>query len=79
MKVNNLHVDFQSAYHQFHPTGTTLLIYKNKVLSEMDNQRLTQLFMFDLLAALDIIDHIIMLQRIFERFGVQGEVLKMGI
>ncbi len=41
-----------------------------------NNQRLTLVTMFDLLAPFDTIDHGIMLQRLYERFDVQGDVLK---
>ncbi len=47
MKANNLHNDFQSAYHEFHSTETAVLGYKNDVLSEVDNQRLTLEVMLD--------------------------------
>ncbi len=76
VKANNPHNDFQSAYVPFHSTKTALLRYKNDVLSEVDNQRLTLVFMFDLSVAFDTIDHGLMLQILSERFGVQGDVLK---
>ncbi len=76
VKVNNFHDDLQSVYCQFHSTEISLLRYKEDVLSEMDNQRFTLVFMFDLSAAFDTIDHGIMLQRLSERFGVQGDLLK---
>ena len=74
VKENNLHDNFQSAYQQFHSTETALLTYKNYVLSEMDKRRVTLVFMFDLSAVFDTIG--IMLQRLSERFSVQGDALK---
>ena len=59
--INSSHTsnDYQSAYRKFHSTETALLKFHN-ILSSMDDGRVTELTLFDLSAAIDTIDHIIL-------------------
>ncbi len=76
LKRNNLYDKFQSAYRQFHSTETALLRVKNDVLNAMDNQNITLMLLLDLSAAFDTIDHDILLNRLKERCGIGGTIIK---
>ena len=73
--MNNLKEMFQSAYVAGHSTETALLRVRNDVLAAMDNQKVTLLIMLDLSSAFDTIDHKILLNRLSERLGIQGDAL----
>ena len=61
---NNLEEPFQSAYKCFHSVETTLLRVQNDILLAIDNRKCVVLLLLD------------MLQRMFKRFGIDGQVLK---
>ena len=75
--INSSHTsnDYQSAYRKFHSTETALLKIHNDILSSMDEGRVTALTLLDLSAAFDTIDHIILLSRLGNWFGVSGKAL----
>ena len=75
--INSSHTsnDYQSAYRKFHSTGTALLKIHNDILSSMDDGRVTALTLLDLSAALNTIDHTILLRRLSDWFGVSGKAL----
>ena len=58
-----------------HSTETALLKVQNDVLQALDKGSAVALIMLDLLAAFDTIDHTILLSRLQELFGVQGQAL----
>ena len=64
-----------SAYRKFHSTKTTLLKIHNNILSSMDDGRVTALTLLDLSAAFHTIDHIIIMRRLDDWFGVTGKAL----
>ena len=66
---------YPSAYRKFHSTGTTLLKIHNDILASMDAGRVTALTLLDLSAVFDAIDHIILLRRLDDWFGVTGKAL----
>ena len=63
---NGLHEVLQSAYEQNHSTETALLKVLNDLLIAIDTHGGAVLILFDLSAAFDYIDHIILLQRLRE-------------
>jgi hypothetical protein len=75
--VNALLPVNQSAYRQFHSTETSLLKAQRDILSNMDNQEVVLLVMFDLSAAFDTIDHRILLD-ILEKDLVWLVMLRNG-
>ena len=66
---------YQSAYTKFHSTETPLPKIHNDILAPMDAGKVTALTLLDLSAAFNTIDHIILLSRVDEWFGVTGKVL----
>eukprot|EP00112_Aurelia_sp_Birch-Aquarium-sp1_P014365 Seg3097.1 transcript_id=Seg3097.1/GoldUCD/mRNA.D3Y31 product="putative RNA-directed DNA polymerase from transposon X-element" pseudo=true protein_id=Seg3097.1/GoldUCD/D3Y31 len=76
MTNNGLFEPLQSAYRQGHSTETALLRVQNDILVAMDNQQVSILILLDLSAAFDTVNHDVLLKRLKERCGVQGEALK---
>ena len=60
----------QSAYRQNHSTETALLHITNCLLESTDQGRVSILSLLDLSAALDTIDHNILLERLHTTFGI---------
>ena len=54
---NNLQEKFQSAYKPNHSTETALMRIQNDILMTLDNKRGVLLFLLDLTAAFDTVDH----------------------
>ena len=77
LHINRSHISnhYQSAYSKFHSTETALLKIHNDTLSSMDDGKVTALTLLDLSAAFDTIDHIILLRRLDDWFGVSGKAL----
>ncbi len=59
---NGLMDKFQSAYTDGHSTKTALLRVQNDILMELDKGKVVMLVLLDLSAALDTIDHEILLK-----------------
>ena len=74
--ANNLEEPFQSGYKRFHSAETTLLKVQNDILVAIDNRKCVVLLLLDMSAAFDTVDHELLLQRMFKRFGIDGQVLK---
>ena len=66
----------QSAFWEYHCTETTLIKVKSDILKVMDNQEITCLVLQDLSAAFDMVEHGILLNRLNNRFSIQGIALK---
>ena len=75
MTANSLFPVLQSAYRQNYSTETVLLRVKNDLLLNMDKGHVTLLFMLDLSAAFDTIDHGILLHRLQSKLGLQDKAL----
>ena len=73
---NNLHEPFQSAYKKYYSVETALLRVQNDILKAIDSQRCVVLVLLDLSAAFDTVNHKILLERMFSKFGVTGMALK---
>ena len=71
---NGLHEVLQSAYKQNHSTETALLKVQNDLLMAIDTYGGAVLILLDLSAALDTIDHTILLQRLHE-LGIRDAAL----
>ena len=65
----------QSAYKQFHSTGTDLLKVHNDVTLNMDKGKVTALILFALSAAFDTIDHNILIKRLSMLYGISGTAM----
>ena len=74
--IVNYHMDemFQSAYEVFHSTETALVKVYNDILRAVDNND-SVVFLLDLSAAFDTVDHSILWSRLALRFGVNGQVI----
>ena len=72
---NSLSSSFQSAYRMFHSTETTLLGIHNDLILAMDRDEVTSLILLDLSAALDTVDHSILLHRLQHWFGLHSTSL----
>ena len=76
LQENNLSNPFQSAYRAGHTTETVLLRIVNDILSALDNDNISFLFLLDLSAAFDTVDHQILLCRLNSVFGIQSTALQ---
>ena len=75
LNENELLPSVQSAYRQFFSTKTAVLKVVTDVLTAMDRGQITLLGMFDLSAAFDTVDHVILLRRLEVSFGIRGVAL----
>ena len=75
LSLNNIDEKFQSAYKQYHSTETATIRVQNDILRELDDKNCVLLVLLDLSAAFDTIDHMILLESLHSRFGLDGDVL----
>ena len=73
---NNLSECFQSGFRANHSTETALVRVANDILTATDNGLVSVLFLLDLSAAFDTVDHHILLQRLEHLVGIKGTALK---
>ena len=66
---------YQSAYRQHHSCETSLLKLTNDILWSMEDQNITAVLALDLSAALDMVDHDILLQVLKNQYGIDGKAL----
>ena len=71
----DLHSVFQSAYKPNHSTETALLKVKNDILMNMNYQHVTLLVLLDLSAAFDTVHHDILIARLKNDLGIEGDAL----
>lgn len=76
LTTNGLFAKMQSAYRKHHSTETALLRVVNDIHQAIDNKREAVLVLLDLSAAFDTIDHAILLDRLRDRYGFSGTVLR---
>ena len=72
---NDLIPDYQSAYQSNYSCKTALVKIVNGILWSMENQECTNLMAIDLSAAFDMVDHVILLDVLQKRFGIEGVAL----
>jgi len=65
----------QSAYHRCHSIETAVLKTYNDLLLAADNGDVSALCLLDLTAALDTVDHDLMMLKLERQFGLRGVVL----
>ena len=65
----------QSAYRKFHNTETALVKIMNDLLLSADDKKISVIALLDLSAAFETIDHEILIQRLKNDFGFNGNVL----
>lgn len=63
---------YQSAYKRYHSTETGLLRVQNDILTALDKKQGVLLVLLDMSAAFDTIDHGVLLDRLFTRYGISG-------
>ena len=66
----------QSAYRADHSTETALLKVKTDILNDMDNKKVNFLMLLDLSATFDTVSFHLLMNRLLNRFGITGTVLK---
>ena len=76
LDAHNLHGEKQSAYRKHHSTETALLRVSNDIIRAIDTHGELVLVLLNLTAALDTIDHSILLRRLSHRYGVSGTALQ---
>ena len=72
--LNSLLPSYQSAYRKFFSCETSLLKLADKLLNEMENQRVSALVVMDLSAAFNTVDHNILLDVLLNQYGIEGKV-----
>lgn len=68
-------VAFQSGYRKHHSTKSALLRVSNDILRAIDDNSTALRLLFDLSAAFDTVNHVILLNRLRDRFGIKGTAL----
>ena len=66
----------QSAYRQYHSTETAVTKVYNDLLLAVDQGDVSALCLLDLTAALDTVDHDLLMLRLERQFGLRGVVLQ---
>ena len=74
--VNSLLPSYQPAYRKCYSCETSLLKLTNKLLNEMENQRVSALVVMDLSSAFDMVDHKILLDVLSSQYGIEGKALR---
>ena len=65
----------QSAYRPHHSTETAIAIVHNYIARAVDDGEICLLVLLDMSAAFDTVDHEILLDILYRRFGVQSNAL----
>ena len=73
---NDLDESLQSAYKHLHSTKTALLKVQNYIFCAIDDKKCVALLLLDISNAFDTVDHRLLLDRLCNRFGFGGQVLK---
>ena len=76
LRTHELYDEFQAAYQPNHSTETALMRVNNDILQQLDIGNQVVLLMLDLSAAFDTVDHVILLNRLKFRYGLDGKVLQ---
>ena len=75
LSMNELEAAHQSAYRENHSCETALVYLVDKILWNMEAQRVSTVLAIDLSAAFDTVDHTTLLEVMCHRYGIQGSAL----
>ena len=75
---HDLSPHYQAAYKKNHSCETSLLRLTNDALEAMEKQQATIIVVTDLSAAFDMVSHDILLSVLDKRFGLKGNIFKLG-
>ena len=73
---NDLFPRFQSAYRPFHSTETAITKIHMDILKAADEGRFSVLILLDLSSAFDLVNHNILINKLYSKFGFKGLVLE---
>ncbi len=73
---NDIYEEFQSGFRPHHSTETVLIKITNDLLLATDQGCISLLVLLDLSAAFDTIDHDILIDRLQNYTGIQGQALR---
>ncbi len=76
IQSENLHDSMQSAYRKHHSTETALMKMHCDITQALDQGSHVALLTLDLSAAFDTVDHLILLTRLENLFGITGDALE---
>ena len=76
LSQNNLLDIYQSGYLMYHSMETALLKITNDILMNQNEQCSTALVAIDLSAAFDLVNHSILLERLYTYYGISGTALE---
>uniref|UniRef100_A0A9J8ATE3 Reverse transcriptase domain-containing protein n=1 Tax=Cyprinus carpio carpio TaxID=630221 RepID=A0A9J8ATE3_CYPCA len=76
LQKNDLYEEFQSGFRPHHSTETALVKITNDLLLALDQGCISLLVLLDLSAAFDTIDHDILIDRLQNYTGIQGQALR---
>ncbi len=76
LQNNYLYEEFQSGFRPHHSTETALVKITNDLLLASDQGCISLLVLLDLSAAFDTIDHDILIERLQNYMGIQGQALR---
>ncbi|KAL0154148.1 hypothetical protein M9458_050607 [Cirrhinus mrigala] len=76
LQKNNIYEEFQSGFRPHHSTETALVKITNDLLLVSDQGCISLLVLLDLSAAFDTIDHDILIDRLQNYAGIQGQALR---
>jgi Reverse transcriptase (RNA-dependent DNA polymerase) len=73
---SRLFLEFQSAYRRFHSTDTATTLVFTNIFSAIDGSDISLMSMLDMSAAVDTVDHQILLQKLNTPFGISSTVFE---
>ncbi len=76
LQKNDIYEEFQSGFRARHSTETALVKITNDLLLASDKGCISLLVLLDLSAAFDTIDHDILIDRLQNYTGIQGQALR---
>ena len=76
IELHQLANPLQSAYRKKHSTEAALLKVQSDISAALDNSDMVILVMLDLSTAFETLDHSIMLSRLCDMYGIQGDALE---
>ncbi len=76
LQKNDIYEEFQSGFRPRHSTETALVKITNDLLLASDKGCISLLVLLDLSAAFDTIDHDILIDRLQNYTGIQGQALR---